>query len=109
MERGEVPLPAGAPHYFEARAAYSRCLWTGVARGWIDPTKEHAGAVMGMDAALSTLKRECAEQGLDDEEVLHQRAAEIRLILKLGLTLPDWAGAYAAVSLASPPESSSPR
>ena len=50
---------------------------------------------MGMDAALSTLKRECAEQGLDYEEVLHQRATEIRLMKELGLTLPDWAGSVA--------------
>ncbi|MEM5373183.1 phage portal protein [Paraburkholderia azotifigens] len=104
MERGELPLPARALPYIEARAAYSRCSWTGVARGWIDPTKERAGAVMGMDAALSTLKRECAEQGLDYEEVLHQRAAEIRLMKELGLDLPDWTGAVAAATIASPPE-----
>ena len=104
MERREVPLPNGALPYIEARAAYSRCSWTGVARGWIDPTKERAGAVMGMDAALSTLKRECAEQGLDYEEVLHQRAAEIRLMDELGLELPDWAAATQAAALASPPE-----
>ncbi|WP_233869663.1 phage portal protein [Paraburkholderia adhaesiva] len=109
MERGEVPLPAGAPPYIEARAAYSRCSWTGVARGWIDPTKERAGAVMGMDAALSTLKRECAEQGLDYEEVLHQRAAEIRLMEELGLDLPDWAGAAAAATLSAPPEAPTPQ
>ncbi|QCP54397.1 hypothetical protein FAZ95_36285 [Trinickia violacea] len=53
-----------------------------------DPTKRRAGAVMGMDAALSTLKRECAEQGLDFD-------------------LPDWAGA-AAESIASPPEAPTP-
>jgi lambda family phage portal protein len=109
MDRGELPLPAGAPRYIEARAAYSRCSWTGVARGWIDPTKERAGAVMGMDAALSTLKRECAEQGLDYEEVLHQRAAEIRLMEELGLDLPDWTGAVAAATVAAPPEAPTPQ
>lgn len=109
MERGELPLPARAVPFIEARAAYSRCSWTGVARGWIDPTKERAGAVMGMDAALSTLKRECAEQGLDYEEVLHQRAAEIRLMRELDLDLPDWTGAVAAATLSSPPEAPPPR
>jgi capsid protein len=49
---------------------------------------------MGMDAALSTLKSECAEQGLDYEEVLHQRATEIRLMKELELTLPDWRAAW---------------
>jgi hypothetical protein len=37
-----------------------------------------------MDAALSTLKRECAEQGLDKEEVLRPRAAGIHLLEELG-------------------------
>ncbi|WP_268963371.1 phage portal protein [Paraburkholderia nemoris] len=96
MDRGELPLPSGAPPYIEARSAYARCSWMGVARGWIDPAKEKAGAVMGMDAALSTLKRECAEQGLDYEKVLHQRAMEIRLMKELGLELPDWAGSVGA-------------
>jgi capsid protein len=41
-----------------------------------------------MDAALSSLKRECVEQGPDYEEVQHQRETEIRLMKKLGLTLP---------------------
>jgi len=109
MDGGELPLPAGSLPYIEARAAYSRCSWTGVARGWIDPTKERAGAVMGMDAALSTLKRECAEQGLDYEEVLHQRAAEIRLMKELGLELPDWTGTAAAAAVASTPDTAQPR
>jgi lambda family phage portal protein len=91
FELGELPLPNGAPPYIEMRSAYSRCTWMGVARGWIDPTKEKAGAVMGMDAALSTLKRECAEQGLDYEEVLHQRSMEIKLMKELDLPMPDWA------------------
>jgi lambda family phage portal protein len=109
MDRGELPLPAGAPPYIEARAAYARCSWMGVARGWIDPTKERAGAVMGMDAALSTLRSECAEQGKDWEEVLHQRQTEIRLMEELGLDLPDWAGAVAAASISAPPEAATPQ
>ncbi|MBC8726570.1 hypothetical protein F6X37_35240 [Paraburkholderia sp. 31.1] len=59
-----------------------------------------------MDGALSTLKRECAEQGLDYEEVLHQRAMEIRLMKELGLELPDWAGTVGAAEVgrvAEPP------
>jgi hypothetical protein len=33
-----------------------------------------------------------AEQGLDYEEVLHQRANDMRLMKELNLTLLDWAG-----------------
>lgn len=51
---------------------------------------------MGMDDALSTLKREYAEQGLDYEKALHQRAMKIRLMKEPGLELPDRAGNVAA-------------
>jgi phage replication O-like protein O len=61
MEMGDLPLPHGAPDFIEARTAYSRCNWLGVARGWVDPGKEKQGAILGMDAGLSTLQRECAE------------------------------------------------
>lgn len=109
MERDELPLPAGALPFVEAREAYTRCSWTGVVRGRIDPTKERAGAVMGMDAALSPLKRECAEQGLDYEEVLHQRAAEIRLMKELGLELSDWTGNVVAAEAARVTEALQPQ
>lgn len=109
FDLGELPLPAGAPAFAEMRSAYGRCSWMGVARGWIDPTKEKAGAVMGMDAALSTLKRECAEQGLDWEEVIHERAIEIKQIKALGLPLPDWAGVLTAQAVGSPPEAPQPQ
>lgn len=91
MENGELPLPSGAPDYLEAKTAYARCDWLGVARGWIDPVKEKQGAILGMDGGLSTLKRECAEQGLDWEEVVHQRKIEVDTFKKLGLELPEWA------------------
>jgi capsid protein len=61
----------------------------GVTCDGIDPTKEKAAAVLSMDAALSSLKRECVEKGPDYKEVQHQRATEIRLMKELGLTLPD--------------------
>jgi lambda family phage portal protein len=77
IDRRELPLPRRAPDFMLARAAYSRCRWMGPARGWVDPVKEKQGAVLGMDAGLSTLEHECAEQGLDWEEVIE----------------PQWAGA----------------
>ncbi|UPG86847.1 phage portal protein [Luteibacter aegosomatis] len=90
MDRGELPLPSGAPDFLSERSSYSRCDWLGVARGWVDPVKEKQGAILGMDAGLSTLKRECAEQGLDYEEVIQQRAAEVDLFKEHKLPLPQW-------------------
>lgn len=91
IERGTIAVPAGAPDFYAAKAAYCRCRWIGPGRGWVDPQKERQAAVLGMQAALSTLEQECADQGLDWEEVLEQRAREIARIRKHGLTPPDWA------------------
>jgi capsid protein len=102
-------LPRGAPDFIEAATAYSRCDWLGVARGWVDPTKEAAGSVMRMDGGLSTLKKECAEQGLDWEEVIAQRAIEVAAFKRAGLTPPEWAGAVAAAEAAKPEENPQPR
>lgn len=74
-----------APDFYDNRASYCRCRWIGPGRGWIDPTKEADAAKIRMDGNLSTLEAECAEQGLDWEEVLEQRAAEKARMEKLGL------------------------
>ena len=58
----------------------------------IDPVKEKQGAVLGMDAALSTLEEECAAQGLDWEENVEQRSYEIERFKEHGIPLPKWAG-----------------
>ena len=89
-------MPKGAPDFLEARAAYARCRWIGPARGWVDPVKERQGAVLGLDAGFSTLEQECAEQGLEWEEVVQQRAIEVAKFHELKLPLPDWNGAEPA-------------
>ncbi|MFW6021661.1 MAG: phage portal protein, partial [Guyparkeria sp.] len=71
--------------YLTNRYAFSRCRWTFAGRGWVDPVKEAQGAQIRMDAGLSTLEDECAEQGLDWEEVLEQRARERNRMAELGL------------------------
>lgn len=103
MERGDLPLPRNAPDFLEMRTAYSKCDWLGVARGWVDPTKEKQGAILGMDAGLSTLQRECAEQGLDYEEIVEQRAREVQLFKEKGLPPPNWYG-NDATNAATPEE-----
>jgi lambda family phage portal protein len=85
IETGAIELPAGAPTFRERRAAYCRAEWIGPGRGWIDPQKEADAAVTRIDGGLSTLQRECAEQGLDWREVLAQRARERREATRLGL------------------------
>lgn len=92
MEVEDLPMPSGeVPDFIECRGPYSRVRWMGPGRGWIDPVAEKQGSVLGMDAALSTLEDECAEQGLDWEENLDQRAREVKAFSDRGLAVPSWA------------------
>lgn len=77
-----------APDFYANRAAWCRSRWIGAGRGWVDPVKEAQAAMIRMDSGLSTLEAECAEQGLDWEEVLHQQAREMALRIELGLPMP---------------------
>lgn len=111
MESGDLDdvLPRNAPDYIEAATEYSRCDWLGVGRGYVDVTKEAAGAVMRMDGGLSTLRDEAREQGRDWEEVLHQRALEVKMFKELGLNPPDWAGEVAAAEASKPEPTPQPQ
>lgn len=83
--RGRIPLPAGAPDFHEAYTAYLAGRWIGPGRGWVDPVKEAQAAQIRMQAGISTLEHECAEQGLDWEEVVAQRARELQALKEAGL------------------------
>lgn len=85
IDRGYVTLPAGAPGFYEAPEAWARCRWIGPGRGYVDPTKEATAAEMRLANNTSTLEAECADQGLDWEEVLEQRAREQARMHTLGL------------------------
>lgn len=85
VETGRVVLPKRAPPFRAKRAAYARAEWIGPGRGWVDPQKEAEAAATRLDVGLSTLERECAEQGLDWQDVLRQRAKEQREMQALGL------------------------
>ncbi|BAK75397.1 phage portal protein, lambda family [Pseudogulbenkiania sp. NH8B] len=74
-----------APDFYQNRAAYCRAKWIGPGRGWVDPVKEAQAAQIRMNAGISTLEAECAEQGLDWEEVLEQRAREQQRMRELGI------------------------
>lgn len=88
-----------APDFYTLRRAYAASKWIGPGRGWVDPVKEVDAADKRMKARLSTLEMECAEQGLDWEDVLEQQALEIQRCAELGLPNP-----YAGPAPAPPPE-----
>lgn len=65
-----------APGFYDNTYAYSRCRFIFGGRGWVDPVKEAQASVLRMNAGITTLEQECAEQGSDYEEVLDQLAIE---------------------------------
>lgn len=93
-ERGLMDdvLPRNAPPFIEARTSYARSRFLGAAKGWVDPTAERQGAILGLDAGFSTLEEECAAQGMDWEENIEQRKREVARFAEAGLPLPQWAG-----------------
>ena len=91
LDRGQLPLPAGAPSFAEAGTSYARAKWLGPARGYIDGVKEPQGAQLRMDTAVSTLRDEAAEQGNDWEEQIEQRAVEVQFFKDKKLDPPSWA------------------
>lgn len=101
-----------APDFYVNQAAYARARWIGPGRGWIDPQKEAQAAETRIRIGISTLEAECAEQGLDWEEVLEQRAAEVARLKALGLDflVPTVAAApiVGAPGAEAPPEEDDP-
>ncbi|MCP4547327.1 MAG: phage portal protein, partial [bacterium] len=89
------------PDYYANHRAYARADWIGPGRGWVDPAKEAKAAQMRLDTGVSTLERECAEQGLDWQEVLQQRALEREYMRELGLLEAADAGALAPFPIES--------
>jgi lambda family phage portal protein len=85
IDTGEVELPKGAPDFYEARADWTACRWIGPGKGYVDESKETQASVMKVDANLSTLEEEAAEQGGDWLEIAEQRAYEHGELKELGL------------------------
>lgn len=78
LDRGTIETPPGAPDFYAAKTAWCGCTWIGPGRGHIDPLKDAKGLALELDYGVTTLEEWCAQQGRDWEEVLEQRAIEIR-------------------------------
>lgn len=95
IDQGVVKLPAGAPDLYEMPAAYLRGRWLGPARGWVDPVKEPAGALMRVEAGFSNWEDENAEQGVDFDFNLEALAHQKQRWLDKGLVPPALAAMLA--------------
>lgn len=106
MEVDDLPMPNGTvPEFIECRGAYSRAKWMGPGKGYVDPTKEKEGSILGMAAGLSSLEDETSElAGSDWRETLARQAIEAKEIKRLGLQPPEWLARAPATAAAKPPE-----
>lgn len=86
FDRGYITPPKGAPDFWDAPGAYLGAHWIGPGRGYVDPVKEAEAASTRMGSRTSTLERECAEQGMDWEDVLDQSALEEEELEARGLS-----------------------
>lgn len=102
VARGIVPLPPGVTNYRAARSLLSHCQWIGAGRTVIDEVKSAVANRTRIETGEATLAMICAENGLDWEEVLEQRAEEIALSDSLGVSIAGGGTASAAGIL--PPE-----
>jgi len=99
FDRGEIVPPPGAPDFEDEPEAYADGRWVAPGRGYVDPTKEIDAAAARIEAGTSTLEIECAEQGLDWEEVMEQQKIENDKRAQLGL--PPVFGALSLAAAAS--------
>lgn len=91
-----------APGFYANRYAFTRARFIFGGRGWVDPVKDATAAQIRIAAGFSTLEQECAEQGLDHEEVMDQRAIEQEMLRARGLPLGSTATPAAAAPTPAP-------
>lgn len=96
-------LGVEAPNFYQHLDAYCNASWTGPGRGLIDPPKETKASIDRLQSGLSSLQDEAAEQGKDYQDVMDQRAREIRAAFDKAeqLGLPETA-AYVLAGLPLP-------
>ncbi|HEY9465022.1 MAG TPA: phage portal protein, partial [Vicinamibacterales bacterium] len=66
---------------------WTRVLWKPRGFDWIDPLKDVQGELIEIAAGMNSLQRACAERGLDFEEILEERAEDIRLAEQYGVPI----------------------
>lgn len=94
-----------APDFYEQIDAYTACSVVGTGRGWLDPSREANAARTRIAGGFSNQLIENAEQGADWQDVMLQRAYEIKAAFDTAerLGLPEVA-AYELAGL-TPPKS----
>lgn len=86
---GHIKLPASAPSFYEAKAAYCRGQWVGAGRLTIDGLKEIKEAIAKLEAGLSSYEDEAAALGHDWEALKVTQEREEQELAEQG-RIPLW-------------------
>lgn len=92
-ETGRIKLPAGAPAFWEAPAAYSNAVWRGDPKPVADQLKAAQADVLELQNGLATMESKLGERGMDFEETLSQQKAEREQREASGFSYPSPSGA----------------
>ena len=87
VTRGLIPLPPGIDlaTYIQKENMFTRCNWIGAGKPIVDEVKSANANKILLDANLTTMATITAERGEDFEEILEQRAEELKLMAELGV------------------------
>jgi len=87
--RGELDLP----DFYNKKHLWMRVQWMPDGWDWVDPKKEAEGNVIQLNNNMRTLADIAAERGMDEEDIIDQRARELALIKqaeeKYGVKFPN--------------------
>jgi len=87
--RGMIVLPKGAPDFYEAKHDWINCRWIPPKRGYVDPLKEMAANIEGLEAGLLTYSEIIESNEGDWERSFEQQDRERQRRKELGLPLPS--------------------
>lgn len=89
INKGVIKLPATAPSFYEAKAAYCRGDWIGAGRLNIDGLKEIKEAIAKLEAGLSSYELESANLGCDWTDLKASQDREEKELAEQG-RIPLW-------------------
>lgn len=95
LANGWLPIPEGAPDFYENMTAYTQCEFRGPGMGTIDPVKDPTGAGIAIAGGLSNPQDEAAMRGTDLIENIDAIASAQAYAKRKGVTL-TWGSKPAA-------------
>jgi lambda family phage portal protein len=92
IDSGLTPFPGGMPGFLAQRNAACRAKWRGPPKPQADDLKYAKASETLYHLNATSLEKICSENGDDWEDVLQQRAEEMKMRKKLGLPEPIISG-----------------